>query len=596
VGAPVAEAVRRITAGLTHPSPPRGRPTDRVESVRPAPAAPADGATARPRGRQILAAAVLGALGVVVLASTRPARPEERLTAMHAGDMRTIAVVPFADSSPSRSSRYLARELGDEVARQLTGLGSLRVMRGDSGAPADLGLHGVVQLDDGRFAIDLRLTEGRSGRTLWTGRHSGAAADLPGAHGAVTRAVATAIGLPLTAAERRRIEQVPTKNAEAYDLYLRSTALSTIHRVENLAGIALLQQAVRRDSTFAFALATLARRFMFQAYLVDPTFTDSGMAAARQAIAIDPGLGEGWFALGDLQGLAGHLSDARLSYLKAIDLAPGHLPAMVDLADVDASLGRYDEAFYWSLRAVRQDPTSPGFRSHLVTALYSIGVDEATERSLLEAERRWPEYERFPVGLARLDFVRGRDSAAVARLRRYVARDPGNEEALVALAAFAALTGTADGEALVEARLRASPDAMPYGPAKTSFRALLALTRRRRGDLAGARALEDSALAAARASEAAGRETLTFATERAAIHAIRGDAEALDWLARAYAAGEKDYRWLAVDPFFQSLRGQPRFRELLARMEADVSAMRRRTIEADDSVFTAAGSPPASSR
>jgi tetratricopeptide (TPR) repeat protein len=404
-------------------------------------------------------------------------------------------------------------------------------------------------------------------------------------HAAVAGDVATALGLPLTDADRRRIERVPTANAEAYDLYLRSTGLSSVRRTENLAGIALLQQAVRRDSTFAFAYATLARRFVFQAYLVDPVFGDSAGVAVRRALAADSGLGEAWFAEGDLQNFTGHPSAARLSFLKALDRDPGHLPAMVNLADVDASLGRFDESLVWAARAARQDPDRPGFRFHMVTALYYLAADDAAERSMLDAGRRWPDYERFPIGLARLDFVRGRDSAALERLRRYVERDPGNEEAAVALAAFAALTGAPDGERLVEERMRASPGATPYGPAKVSFQGLLALTRRRRGDLASARMLEASVLRAARAREAEGREELTFATERAALHAVRGDAEAFRWLERAYAAGERDYRWLAVDPFFAPFRGDARFQRILARMEADVAAMRRRATDADGGAF-----------
>jgi TolB-like protein len=504
-----------------------------------------------------------------------------------AGSPRTLAIVPFADSSPSREHRFFGSALTADVTRQLSAISSLRLVPGKSaGTAADLSLEGTVRVDDGRFEIEIRLADRKTGRTLWSGSHAGANDDLPRAQGEVARDVATALGLPLTSAERRRIERVPTTNAAAYELYLRSTALSNIHRTENLAGIALLQQAVRRDTAFAFALATLARRFMFQAFLVDPTYGDSGMAAVRQALAIDPRLGAAWFALGDLQGLAGQPSAARLSYLKAIDLEPGQLPAMVDLSDTDLSLGRYDESLYWALRAARQDPTSPGFQSHVVAALYAIGVDGVTEHWLLDAERRWPEFERFPIWLARLDYVNGRDSSALARLRRFVVRDPANEEAAVALATYAALLNAPDGEALVAERLRTSPDAVAYGPAKASFRALLALTRRRRGDTAGARALEDSAVAAAQANATAGREELTFATELAALHALRGDAaDALGWLERAYAAGEKDYRWLAVDPFFRPLRHQPRFRHLLGRMEADVALMRQRAMEAEDSVF-----------
>src|SRR4051794_5838530 len=475
VGAPIADAVRRISAGLSHPNQAGPVPASRVPVAAvatPGPGPPSVSLPAKPRVRRgrALGAAVFGIIGLAALAFTRRDDfADPRAGLKDAGHRRTLAIVPFADSSPSRSGGYRARALTDQVERQLAGIGALRVLRTAAGSPADLRLNGVFRLDDGRFEIDVSLSDGKSGRPLWAGSHAGAAPDLPGVQAEVSRDVASALGLSLTAAERRRIEWVPTASTEAYDLYLRSTGLSKVHRTENLAGIALLEQAVRRDSTFALALATLARRFMFQAYLVDPAFGDSGMAAVRRAIAADSGFGEAWFALGDLQGLAGHPSAARLSYLKAIDLDPGQLPAMVDLSDVDASLGRFDEALYWALRAVRQDPASPGFRSHLVAALYFLRADDAAERSMLDAERRWPDFERFPIWLARLDFVRERGSAATDRLRRYVLRDPGNEEASVALAAFAALTGAADGEALVKERMRTSPGAMPDGPAKVSF-------------------------------------------------------------------------------------------------------------------------------
>jgi hypothetical protein len=65
--------------------------------------------------------------------------------------------------------------------------------------------------------------------------------------------------------------------------------------------------------------------------------------------------------------------------------------------------------------------------------------------------------------------------------------------------------------------------------------------------------------------------------QNAAIQALRGEtAAALDGLDRAYAAGWRDGRTLAIDPFFTSVRSEPRFRQLLSRIEADVSAMRAR--------------------
>ena len=65
--------------------------------------------------------------------------------------------------------------------------------------------------------------------------------------------------------------------------------------------------------------------------------------------------------------------------------------------------------------------------------------------------------------------------------------------------------------------------------------------------------------------------------QTAAVQALKGEsAAALDELDRAYAAGWRDARTLAIDPLLLSLRSEPRFKALLTRVEADVAAMRAR--------------------
>ena len=63
----------------------------------------------------------------------------------------------------------------------------------------------------------------------------------------------------------------------------------------------------------------------------------------------------------------------------------------------------------------------------------------------------------------------------------------------------------------------------------------------------------------------------------AAVYALEGQAATpLDELDHAYAAGARDGRTVAIDPFFRSVHSKPRFTHLLSRITSDVAAMRAR--------------------
>ena len=84
----------------------------------------------------------------------------------------------------------------------------------------------------------------------------------------------------------------------------------------------------------------------------------------------------------------------------------------------------------------------------------------------------------------------------------------------------------------------------------------------------------------------AGAEGFAAPMELAAINAIEGRTDAaLEWLERGYRAGWKDARLLGLDPFFASLRREPRYLALTAGMRQDVAEMRKRAAAAHPSLF-----------
>ena len=513
-----------------------------------------------------------------------------------------ITVLALPDSA---DGNFVGEAYAGELARGLSQVTSLRVVQPEAPARYHEGtdrferiardlrvtsvLESSVRVRDGVARVELRLLAVPTGRVLWSHTGERPARELAGLRSELVRGVAGALNVRLPAGESERVDRLPTVVPAAYSEYLRATALSDGNRSENEAGMAILREAIRLDSTFALAWAALGRRHMVHAFFVSMTYRDSGLAAVQRALELNPELDEAHFVQGDLLALTGRPATARYAYLKAIELNPSHAPAMADLSDAEATIGRFDESLYWALRGLALYPNSPPLHNHVARPLGAL--DTATAMRWLQAgEQRWPWFSRPQVGLSVLALLGGRDRDALARLRRHDSVYPGDVEVQVVLAQTAWITGAADGDSLVEVQYRLSPDARPYGLTPQTFRTLVAATRLRRGDSLTAWALADTALAAAHSELERGGEDPGPVIEMAALHLLRGRRrEALEDLERAHKLGYREYRWLRRDPFLRTLRGEPRLESLLAQMESEVAVMRRRAMAANDTLFAGGG-------
>jgi len=517
-------------------------------------------------------------------------------------NLRVVAVLPFRNISRDTAQQYFSAGMTEEIATQLSRVAALRVLSRAATAQYDtagdrlqrmsreLGVgsvvDGSVRLAGDRVRIAVELTSVRTGQSLWSEQYDRQLSDLFAVQDDVAHKVTAALQARLTPAEAKRVAHAPTSNMAAYQLYLRALDLKPTLRAENLSGGELLGQAIRMDSGFAAAYAQLARNQMFRSVAGERAYTDSAFIAARKAIALDPELADGWFALADLESVLLKLSDARRSYLKALELNPSHGGAMADLANVYVALGRFDEALDWSLRDQQLNPNQSHPPYHVGIGLMPLDDDSATEHFLLAAERQFPTELRIQGLLAWLDLRRGSNPAALERARRMVRNAPDDTEGPPILAELAVVVGDTGAERLIEPLARQDPKAAGQ-MFPESLRSLYALTLHRQGDTRRAAELWREADAAARRSLEAGAEGYAAPMELAAINAIEGHTDAaLDWLERGYRAGWKDARLLNLDPFFGSVRREPRYLALTAGMTQDVAEMRKRAAAAHPSLFT----------
>jgi TolB-like protein/cytochrome c-type biogenesis protein CcmH/NrfG len=192
-------------------------------------------------------------------------------------DQKSIAVLPFDNLSDEKANAYFAEGIQDEILTRLAKVGALRVISRTStmqyaGKPGNLSeiarqlgvmniVEGSVQKAANRVRINVQLIRADGDKHLWAETYDRNLDDIFGVQGEVARAIADRLGAALAGDARAEIAAVPTRNAVAYDAYLRGVALYR-QASENSAFIAstrAFEQAVEADPDFSQAWALLAR-------------------------------------------------------------------------------------------------------------------------------------------------------------------------------------------------------------------------------------------------------------------------------------------------------------------------------------------------
>jgi tetratricopeptide (TPR) repeat protein len=437
---------------------------------------------------------------------------------------------------------------------------------------------GSVREDGGRVRVNVELVDARSGQQLWSEQYDRDTTDVFAVQSDIALRVADALKASVTLDEQARLGKHPTSNIAAYELLVRSRGLRGSGSVHSQfqPKIDLLQQAVALDPQFALAYGEMARWYAFMSNYGDHSAIPRGLDAGNRAIAIDPQLAQGHHGLGLNLTESGRLRAAQQALRRAAELDPSFEAAVNDLGNAESAAGRFDEALTSSKRGLQLAPNQSYSYYHVGGTLLFLDDDARTERFLTKAETRFPASPRVQIVLANLDLRRGRPQAALDRIRRAVDAAPDNTEALIERSEIATLTGAPDAARLTEALLADSGDAtgfnIPY-----SIKLLHAYHLHAAGQTAGAAALMDEILKANQTGIDAGAEWALPFIQNAAIHALRGESgAALDWLDRAYDAGWRDARTLAHDALLASITREPRFAQLVSRIEADVATMRAR--------------------
>ena len=296
---------------------------------------------------------------------------------------KSIAVLPFENRSEEKANAFFADGVQDEILTNLAKIADLKVisrtsvMLYKSGNPRNLReigqqlgvahvLEGSVQRSGNQVRVNAQLVDARTDAHLWAQTYDRDLADVFAIQSEIAKAIADQLQAKLSPSEKAAIEEAPTADVAAFDLYTRAKSLLSrsvfaAREKENLLEAAeLLQQAVTRDPTFMLAYCQLAAAHS-QLYFINLDHTPARLAAAdtavQTALRLRPEAGEPHLAL------AQNLYRTFLDYNRAraeLAIAQRTLPndSVVLSLDgyIDRRQGRWEDSMRNLNQAVELDP------------------------------------------------------------------------------------------------------------------------------------------------------------------------------------------------------------------------------------------------
>jgi serine/threonine-protein kinase len=356
------------------------------------------------RKRAALAAATAAVLAMWILFLAHRSRVE--IAALNPAWDKSIAVLPFENLSPDPDNVYFANGVQDEILTRLASLADLKVisrtsvMQYKSGVTRNLRkighelgvarvVEGTVQRVGNRVRVNAQLIDVSTNRGLWGQSYDRDLADVFRIQSEIAMSIAQQLQARLSLREKTVIEQAPTSDITAFELYARAKDLlaSRNAKANLLKAADVLNQAVARDPLFFKAYCLLASthdRIYFFGDDHTPARLASAEAAIEAAFRLRPDAGEAHLAR------AQNLYRGYLDYdgaLAELEIAAKTLPNDAGVFELKGYIqrrqGKQEEAVRSLERAIDLDPHN-SFTLQQIALSYRHLRRFAEERSVLD--------------------------------------------------------------------------------------------------------------------------------------------------------------------------------------------------------------------
>jgi serine/threonine protein kinase/Flp pilus assembly protein TadD len=433
------------------------------------------------------------------------------VTAQHRA-IRSIAVLPFADMSPSKDQDYFCEGIAEEIINALTKIDALQVASRSSafafkGKNQDIRqvgeqlnvatvMEGSVRKAGNRIRITAQLIKVTDGYHLWSERYDRDLEDVFAVQDEIAANIVKALRVVLTDDEKRAIERPRAGNVEAYEYYLRGRQFFHQFREKALQfARRMFSRAIELDPDYALAYAGIAdcSSQLYKYWDASAANLEQAESASRRALALAPDLAEAHAARGFALTLGGSHEKANQEFETALRLNPKLYEAYLYYGNSRFAEGKSHEAAELYVQGSEVRPED--YQALALAGLsYAAVGNEAAARDVFEK--------------------------AVTKAQRQIELYPDDPRALYM-------------GAISLCRLGRTQEGLDWG------NQALALDPEDAGVLYNI----------------------------ACLYSVAGRSEqALDLLERAVQNGFGHREWIEHDPDFVTLRDQPRFRALIDRL------------------------------
>ena len=327
----------------------------------------------------------------------------------------SLAVLPLDNLSGDPNQDYFADGMTDELTTELARISTLRIVSRTSVMPekgrhrplqqiahdlnVDAIVEGSVARSGDRIRITAQLIDTRSDKHLWAQSFEGSAGDVLALQDNVAREIATQTKAALAFDPGAKASPTRRIDPAAHDAYLRGRYFLEKRDLDK--SVAYFQQAVALDPQWSQAYSGLADALHTGEVDLSPyqEVMTRGEAAARHAIELDPANGEAYSTLGLYQAtFEWNWTEAEQNIQRGIALNPNSSDAELDYAVLLDILNRPEDAVTHMRRALELDPQSFLMNRHLGSTLFFARHYEEALAHLAQAAEMEPGKLGFVLG------------------------------------------------------------------------------------------------------------------------------------------------------------------------------------------------------